>query len=185
MCISPIQRIIVDCHTMSKSHTLSPLNPLILWDLCFCSLSQKRLQHPHRHSSIMPTLLRDSAEKALAKDSMKAWQNDAGRLIRAFLEQAHVAALILEQERFGTDEAMFVCSQKLQKGGGNHSSTYLIWPQLASPYLEEITFPTAGGGESSGRVTASDSGYRDLESRESAESTKWNACRPVCASDDQ
>lgn len=51
-----------------------------------------------KHSTITPALLKDASEKDLAKEVIKTWQSDAGRLIRAFLEQAHVVALVLEQE---------------------------------------------------------------------------------------
>eukprot|EP00913_Durusdinium_trenchii_P024448 g22951.t1 len=51
-----------------------------------------------KHSTITPALLKDASEKDLAKEVIKTWQSDAGRLIRAFLEQAHVVALVLEQD---------------------------------------------------------------------------------------
>ena len=64
----------------------------------FESLQKASITSSLRHSTITPALLKDASEKDLAKEVIKTWQSDAGRLIRAFLEQAHVVALVLEQD---------------------------------------------------------------------------------------
>eukprot|EP00435_Cladocopium_sp_Y103_P007927 s2230_g2.t1 len=51
-----------------------------------------------KHSAITPALLTDAADRDMAKELNKAWQSDACRLLRAFLEQPHVMAVVVEQE---------------------------------------------------------------------------------------
>lgn len=51
-----------------------------------------------KHSAMTPALLKDAADRDMAKELNKAWQSDACRLLRAFLEQPHVSAVVVEQE---------------------------------------------------------------------------------------
>eukprot|EP00438_Fugacium_kawagutii_P020256 Skav210552 [mRNA] locus=scaffold4856:74711:90856:- [translate_table: standard] len=52
-----------------------------------------------KHSAITPALLKDEADQDVAKELNKAWQSDACRLLRAFLEQPHTRAIAVEQDR--------------------------------------------------------------------------------------
>ncbi len=51
-----------------------------------------------KHSAILPALLKDGGDRDMAEEMNQAWQSDACRLLRAFLEQPHVKAIMLEQE---------------------------------------------------------------------------------------